>query len=483
MHHDHEHEHHHHHHHDGVGHDLDDSASVTSFHAEVATYLEDQLGVPSAFAAILADRHVLGFLLSVTASLGTFLGGILVVALVRLLGTKPDSPAATVLIGRLQAFSAGVMLYMTFIDLLPDAAADIGHRQAMAWFFVGVAGFAALEWAVSGSEDHGHDGLAAGGHSHSHGHGHAHTHGEGDKKTQEQQPEGNSEAKADGDAAGPTDEMRRQLLRTGLITFYALMLHNLPGCFSPRATEGLGVYLSALSNIRLGLQLAVAILLHNVPEGMAVAIPLYAASSGASAGSGMSTGRILFLTLLNGLAEPAGVLVGAAILSPLGLLTQVNLSRCLAAVAGVMACISLHELQPTAAAYAGQVTATASLFVGMFTAFLALEAVAGTFGHAHGHGGGAASDGHSLAHGDHTDAGFCGAPPTYFVDDAAEAELASLATGIPSHHHDHHDHNDFHAHDHNHAHHDHGHDHGHGHDHDHSSDHVHAHSDHRLDEL
>lgn len=89
-----------------------------------------------------------------------------------------------------------------------------------------------------------------------------------------------------------------QLMRTSLITFVAMALHNLP--------EGLGVYLSSLNSPKMGIQLAVAIMLHNIPEGMAVAIPLYVATS--------STPKVLYWTFINGLAEPIGVLLGGALL-------------------------------------------------------------------------------------------------------------------------------------------------------------------------
>ena len=112
--------------------------------------------------------------------------------------------------------------------------------------------------------------------------------------------------------------------RTSLVTFLAMGLHNLP--------EGLGVYLSALSDTRLGLQLAIGIMLHNIPEGMAVAIPLYGATN--------SYSSVLFWTFINGLAEPAGVIIGGSILYPY--LSHELLSRCLAMVGGMMMCVSIQ---------------------------------------------------------------------------------------------------------------------------------------------
>jgi ZIP family zinc transporter len=120
---------------------------------------------------------------------------------------------------------------------------------------------------------------------------------------------------------------------------------------------------------------------------MAVAIPLYA-----------STGNIfqvLLWTLVNGLAEPFGVIMGGALLAPY--LDEYVLSRCLAIVSGIMFCISLHELYPVSIKYCGKGLASFSLFLGMFLCWGALEMVEVYFGHSHEHH----PDLHHLGHHDH----------------------------------------------------------------------------------
>jgi zinc transporter, ZIP family len=130
------------------------------------------------------------------------------------------------------------------------------------------------------------------------------------------------------------------------------------------------------------------VLLHNIPEGMAVGIPLYASTG--------SVLQVLWWTLLNGLAEPAGVLIGGMLLAPY--LDEYILSRCLALVGGIMFCISIHELYPVAIKYCGKGTASVSLMGGMFLCWTALESVESYFdgidmpGHSHSHG-------HSHGHG------------------------------------------------------------------------------------
>jgi ZIP family zinc transporter len=93
------------------------------------------------------------------------------------------------------------------------------------------------------------------------------------------------------------------------------------------------------------------------------------------------------MTLLNGLAEPIGVVIGGFLLKD-NMGPEV-LSASLALVAGIMACISLHELFPTSIEYAGKARASVALFVGMFCTFGALEIVHSIMhdhgGHSHGH--------------------------------------------------------------------------------------------------
>jgi zinc transporter, ZIP family len=120
-----------------------------------------------------------------------------------------------------------------------------------------------------------------------------------------------------------------------------------------------------------------AILLHNIPEGMAVGIPLYASTG--------SIFKVLLYTMINGLAEPAGVVMGGLALAPY--LDHFILSRCLAFVAGIMFCISIHELYPVSIEYCGKTIASFSLMAGMFLCWIVLELVEGYFegGHHHDH--------------------------------------------------------------------------------------------------
>ncbi|KAL2917341.1 hypothetical protein HK105_203005 [Polyrhizophydium stewartii] len=372
--------------------------------------LPEGMRVP--LSAALSSTQSMAFTLAFVASMGTFLGGLLVVAGVKLTRADPTSPRTKRLMGVLQSFSGGVMLYITCFDLVPEAIEVLGSQETMLWVFAGVLVFGLLEKLLDDGHDHGdHDhGHQHGGDEHEHGHGHAAAAAASDDEPavsptaspgtarksptrRRKQPQAAATAKRPASPArgpkGVSEREKRDLMRTSLITFVALAMHNLP--------EGLGVYLSAMSDMRLGVQLAVAIMLHNIPEGMAVAIPLYAATA--------STAQVLWWTLVNGLAEPLGVVVGGLALQ--AYLTPMVLSRCLAAVGGIMLCISIHELQPTAIKYAGKTAASVSFFVGMVVCFCALESVNVWFGgHSHSHGShshGSHSHGsHSHSHGSHS---------------------------------------------------------------------------------
>ncbi|KAJ3408584.1 hypothetical protein HDV05_004936 [Chytridiales sp. JEL 0842] len=128
------------------------------------------------------------------------------------------------------------------------------------------------------------------------------------------------------------------LSRTSLVTFWGLAMHNLP--------EGISVAFTTASSLRLGVSLCVAIMLHNVLEGMVLALPLLTSTR--------SPSRVLFLTLINGFMEPLGVLI-AYFLGAFSLVGDSSESGhgggvggVLCAVAGVMGCIVFMELVPSA---------------------------------------------------------------------------------------------------------------------------------------
>ena len=122
-------------------------------------------------------------------------------------------------------------------------------------------------------------------------------------------------------------------MRTGLLTALAIGIHNYP--------EGMATFAAALSDINLGLFIAIAIAIHNIPVGIADSVPIYYATH--------NKNKAFFYSFLSGVSEPVGALVGYLILMPF--LSAALLAGILAFIAGIMIYISLDELLPVAHRY------------------------------------------------------------------------------------------------------------------------------------
>ncbi len=124
-----------------------------------------------------------------------------------------------------------------------------------------------------------------------------------------------------------------KLMRMGIFTALAIAIHNFP--------EGLATFVSALQEPGLAIPIVVAIALHNIPEGIAVSVPIYQATG--------SRKKAFCYSFLSGLAEPLGALVGWLVLRPF--MTQAVFGLLFAGVAGIMVFISFDELLPAAREY------------------------------------------------------------------------------------------------------------------------------------
>jgi ZIP family zinc transporter len=124
-----------------------------------------------------------------------------------------------------------------------------------------------------------------------------------------------------------------RLARVGILTALAIALHNVP--------EGIATFFTALADPPRGIAIAVAIALHNIPEGLAVAIPVFWATG--------SRAKAFSIAAISGLAEPAGALVAWGILG--GSISPTTLGGFSAAVAGIMVFLSLDQLIPNAKRY------------------------------------------------------------------------------------------------------------------------------------
>ncbi|WIM68542.1 zinc transporter ZupT [Corynebacterium breve] len=140
---------------------------------------------------------------------------------------------------------------------------------------------------------------------------------------------------------------RARMMKAGMLTAVALALHNFP--------EGFATFIAALEEPSLAIPIVVAIAIHNIPEGIAVAVPLRAATGSRWKAWGWAT--------LSGLAEPLGALVGFLILMPV--MGPAAMGIAFAGVAGIMVFISLDELLPTAKETGEHHASTYGMIAGM----------------------------------------------------------------------------------------------------------------------
>lgn len=129
------------------------------------------------------------------------------------------------------------------------------------------------------------------------------------------------------------DESNRKLYRMGVFVALAIAIHNFP--------EGLATFTAAMQKPTIGISIAIAIAIHNIPEGIAVSVPVYYATG--------SKKKAFWLSFASGLAEPVGGIVGYLLLLPF--INDTTMGIVFAFVAGIMVFISLDELLPTAREY------------------------------------------------------------------------------------------------------------------------------------
>lgn len=128
-------------------------------------------------------------------------------------------------------------------------------------------------------------------------------------------------------------EKHHGIKRAGLITAIALALHNFP--------EGMATFFVSSQNLTLGIPVAIAIGLHNIPEGIAVALPIYYVTQ--------KKRTAILYAFLSGISEPVGAIIGVLLLQLL--LPQMFIGILFAMVAGIMVYISFDTLLPLSHKY------------------------------------------------------------------------------------------------------------------------------------
>jgi ZIP family zinc transporter len=207
-------------------------------------------------------------------------------------------------------FSAGVMVMVSFMELLHKSIESIGFLSANLGFFSGILGILLIDYLIP------HEYI-------------------GHKDRAEKQSD-------------------QKLLRTGLFVALGIGIHNFP--------EGMATFAGTLENVGLGTSIAIAIAIHNIPEGLAVSAPVYAATG--------SRGKAFLWSFLSGVAEPVGAGIAAIFFVPI--LTPNLLGLILAVVAGVMVFISLDELVPASRSFGREHVSIVGVIIGMAVMSLSL---------------------------------------------------------------------------------------------------------------
>jgi len=264
----------------------------------------------------MAENVLFAFLLTVFAGLSTGIG-----SLIGLLSKKFNPKLLTISLG----FSAGVMIYVSMIEIFAKAKASliiplgekVGYLVTVIAFFSGIFIIALIDKLIPSYENPHELNVS--------------------RKIEE-----------------ASDRDKKKLLRMGVFSALAIGIHNFP--------EGLATFMSGLANPALGISIAVAIAIHNIPEGLAVSAPIYFATK--------SRKRAFILSFLSGLAEPVGALIGYFLLRQF--FNETTFGIIFAAVAGIMVYISLDELLPTAEEYGEHHLAIGGLIAGMIIMSISL---------------------------------------------------------------------------------------------------------------
>ena len=231
------------------------------------------------------------FGLTLLAGLSTGIGSV-----IAFFSKKTNTKFLSVSLG----FSAGVMIYVSFVEILSEATTILsramgeryGSWLAVIGFFGGMLLITIIDKLVP-SEENPHEVRLV------------------------------------------EDEEKKsvKLMRMGVFTAIAIAIHNFP--------EGLATFVSAMQDTGIAIPIVVAIAIHNIPEGIAVSVPIYQATG--------SKYKAFKYSFLSGLAEPMGALIGWFILAPI--MNDVIFGLTFAAVAGIMVFISFDELLPAAREY------------------------------------------------------------------------------------------------------------------------------------
>lgn len=142
------------------------------------------------------------------------------------------------------------------------------------------------------------------------------------------------------------------LYRVGMISMIAIMLHNIP--------EGIATFLTSNHDLKLGITLAIALALHNIPEGISIAVPIYYSTD--------SRVKAFFYTLVSGMSEFLGAIIASIFL--IGFNNDFFMGCLYAVIAGIMMHISIYELLPSSFSYRKPLQTILFFIIGIIFMFI-----------------------------------------------------------------------------------------------------------------
>ena len=143
-----------------------------------------------------------------------------------------------------------------------------------------------------------------------------------------------------------------KLYKLGIFTMIAIIIHNIP--------EGIATYISSETNIKLGITITIAIAMHNIPEGISIAMPVYYATNNKK--------KAIGLTFLSGMSEPLGAVLAFLFLKPI--INNTIMGGLFAIIAGIMTYISIIELLPAALKYKEKKKTIISFLIGILFMYI-----------------------------------------------------------------------------------------------------------------
>jgi len=249
-------------------------------------------------------------LLALGAGLSTMIGSLL-----GLVMRNPGPRFISFTVG----FSAGIMIFISFGELLPGAVTTegVGFLKAHAAFFSGMAGYFLIDLLVP------HDYLGQ------------HDHGQGEHE-----------------AAGLN--AHRVMERAGVLMALGLSIHNIP--------DGMAIFVAGAKDAHLGLAIAVAIAIHNIPLGLAISASIYHATA--------SRKKAFLWSFFSGLSGIVGACLAAVVLMPF--LSDTVMGFVFAVVGGIMVVIAIDELVPAAKELSSEHTPMVGVIAGMIVTLITL---------------------------------------------------------------------------------------------------------------